>query len=242
VSTLDWKSLNALVAPGRAYPKHARTARGSRPAPQPMDLLFMRPLPRWKRAVDLLGAVAGLTLFAVPMLIIALAIKLTSPGPVFFSQFRTGHGGKPFRLFKFRTMVVDAEERKQELLRFNMRQGPAFKMKNDPRVTRLGVFLRKSSLDELPQFFNVLIGDMTLVGPRPLPLKEECDLVAWHRARRVVCPGITCIWQVTSRDETCFDQWMRQDMQYVREQSFWLDTRLLLLTLPAVLIRKGALE
>lgn len=204
--------------------------------------LFVRPMPAWKRALDIVGACVGILLFGIPMLLIALAIKLTSPGPVLFLQERAGLGGRPFRLYKFRTMVVDAEARKQDLLGFNARTGPAFKMRNDPRVTPIGRFLRKFSLDELPQFFNVLAGHMSLVGPRPLPLSEERLLQGWHRMRREVYPGITCIWQVSGRDESCFDTWIRQDVRYIRRMSLWEDLKLLFMTLPAVFVRKDALE
>ena len=209
---------------------------------QAMETLFNMPMPAWKRAMDIAFSLVGIVVFAVPMLAIALLIKLTSRGPVFFTQDRAGFGGDPFPLYKFRTMVVDAEERKAALLAENVRKGPAFKMKNDPRVTSLGRLLRKTSLDELPQFFNVLKGEMSLVGPRPLPINEERKIDRWHRARRTVKPGITCVWQVTSRDESCFDAWMRLDMQYIRNLSFWQDVKLLLMTLPAVLIRRGAIE
>lgn len=204
--------------------------------------LFVRPMPVWKRILDILGGSVGILLFGIPMLLIALAIKLTSPGPVLFLQERAGIGGRPFRLFKFRTMVVDAEARKEELLAFNARTGPAFKMRNDPRVTPLGHFLRRFSLDELPQFFNVLAGHMSLVGPRPLPLSEERLLRGWHRMRREVYPGITCIWQVNGRDESCFDTWIRQDVRYIRRMSLLEDVKLLFMTLPAVFVRKDALE
>ncbi len=206
----------------------------------PMNALFVRPFPRWKRLLDIVGALLGIMLFGPVMIAIAIAIKLTSPGPVLFRQQRGGLGGKPFTVYKFRTMVVNAEAKKAELLRFNERQGPAFKMKNDPRITPIGRILRKTSLDELPQFFNVLKGDMSLVGPRPLPVDEnkQCDL--WHHARLDVKPGITCIWQITSRDESCFDRWVRLDMQYIRALSFWTDLKLLFMTVPAVISRRGA--
>lgn len=171
---------------------------------------------------------------------IALAVKLTSSGPVFFRQIRGGLGGKPFYMMKFRSMEVGAEAKRDALLAFNERAGPAFKMTNDPRVTRLGAFLRKWSLDELPQLINVLKGDMSLVGPRPLYISEEKAMDQWHTMRRSVKPGITCLWQITSRDEADFDNWMRLDAQYIRNVSFWLDLKILLMTLPAVMSRKGA--
>lgn len=208
----------------------------------PMEPFFMRPVPAWKRGMDIVGALVGLTIFSIPLAIIALLVKLTSRGPVFYVQERAGHGGEGFKLYKFRTMVEDAEKKQKGLLEFNERTGPVFKMKSDPRVTSLGRILRLSSLDELPQFFNVLIGEMSLVGPRPLPLKEERALERWHHERRDVRPGITGIWQATSREESCIDSWMRLDIQYVREISFWLDVKLLLMTIPSVVLRKGAVE
>lgn len=211
-------------------------------AHSPAEPFFIRPVPAWKRGMDILGALVGLTVFIIPMTVIALLVKLSSRGPVFYAQDRAGHGGEGFKLYKFRTMVDDAETKQEDLLKFNERTGPVFKMTNDPRVTSLGRILRLSSLDELPQFFNVLIGDMSLVGPRPLPLKEERSLEQWHHERRDVRPGITGIWQATSREESCIDSWMRLDIQYVRELSFWLDVKLLLITIPAVALRKGAVE
>lgn len=220
--------------------------RAAKPAPallvqaKPMEPLFARAFPLWKRLLDIVGSLVGIILFGPVMLAVAAAIKLSSRGPALFLQQRGGLGGKPFTVYKFRTMCVDAEAKKSELLRFNERSGPAFKMKNDPRITPIGRILRKTSLDELPQFFNVLKGDMSLVGPRPLPLDESKQCEAWHRARLDVKPGITCIWQVTSRDESCFNRWARLDMQYVRSVSLWTDMKLLLATIPAVLMRKGA--
>jgi lipopolysaccharide/colanic/teichoic acid biosynthesis glycosyltransferase len=137
-------------------------------------------------------------------------------------------------------MTVDAEARRHKLLEFNERNGPAFKMKDDPRITPLGRILRKTSLDELPQFFNVLTGHMSLVGPRPLLVEEHLACDHWHHVRLEVKPGLTCLWQIYSRDESSFDQWVRLDVEYIRRMSFWYDLKLLLLTVPAVLLRKGA--
>lgn len=206
----------------------------------PLEPVFHLPYPRWKRALDIAGATAGLAVFAPLMAAIALAVKLDSKGPATFCQKRGGHGGKPFTLYKFRTMVIDAEAQKAALRKFNERSGPVFKMKNDPRITRLGRFLRKTSLDELPQLLNVIKGDMGLVGPRPLPVEEDRGYEQWQRARLDVKPGLTCFWQVTSRDESCFDSWVRLDLKYVRKHSFWTDFKLILQTIPAVLMRKGA--
>jgi lipopolysaccharide/colanic/teichoic acid biosynthesis glycosyltransferase len=202
--------------------------------------ILIRPYPRWKRISDILVSLAALIAAAPLMLLIAAAIRVTTPGPALFRQLRGGHGGEPFYLYKFRSMVPDAEKKKGELLRFNERSGPAFKMKEDPRVTRTGRFLRRTSLDELPQLFNVLKGDMALVGPRPLPVEEEDGYARWHRRRLAVKPGLTCIWQVSSRDESDFDKWVRLDIEYIHNQSVWLDLKLLMQTIPAVLFRRGA--
>jgi len=198
------------------------------------------PLPWWKRGIDIIGAATALVLFAPVMAAIALAIKLTSDGPILFTQLRGGRGGRPFRLYKFRSMTTDAEEQKAKLMRFNERSGVAFKMARDPRVTRIGALLRKTSLDELPQLFNVLKGEMSLVGPRPLPINEEESYDSWHWRRLDVKPGLTCIWQVTSRHDRDFDRWVRLDIEYIRRQSFWLDIKLIAQTVPAVLMQRGA--
>jgi lipopolysaccharide/colanic/teichoic acid biosynthesis glycosyltransferase len=196
---------------------------------------FARPLPWWKRMMDVVGAVVGLCLLSPLFLLVALAIKLTSRGPAFFTQWRSGLGGRRFRMVKFRTMVVDAEQRRHELLKHNEQDGPAFKVTNDPRVTRLGRFLRITSIDEFPQLWNVLKGDMSLVGPRPLPCHEAEACEVWQRRRLDVTPGLTCIWQTRGRPRTSFALWMRLDLEYIRVQSFWTDVKLILLTIPTVL-------
>lgn len=205
-----------------------------------LDALLLPPVPVWKRTIDVLGASIGLAVLSPLFLVIAAVIKLSSPGPVIFRQMRSGRGGKPFLMYKFRTMVADAEARKVELMQFNEQDGPAFKIKNDPRTTALGRFLRKSSLDELPQLWNVLKGDMSLVGPRPLPCSETESCEGWQRRRLDVMPGITCIWQVRGRSLVSFNDWVRMDVQYIRSQSLPQDLKLLLLTVPAVFLRRGA--
>jgi lipopolysaccharide/colanic/teichoic acid biosynthesis glycosyltransferase len=207
---------------------------------QPMELLFLRRMPLWKRGLDIVGAGLGLVLIWPLLLICGAAIKLTSPGPMFFRQWRTGAGNRPFLMYKLRTMAIDAESRKQELALLNEQDGPAFKIKDDPRVTRLGRFLRKSSIDELPQLWNVLKGDMSLVGPRPLPCDESDGCSTWQKNRLDVTPGLTCVWQVSGRSRVTFDEWCRMDMQYIRARSFWLDCLLLAATVRAVLTRRGA--
>jgi lipopolysaccharide/colanic/teichoic acid biosynthesis glycosyltransferase len=174
-------------------------------------------------------------------LVAALLIKRSSPGPVFFVQERVGLNKRRFRLYKFRTMVADAEEKLAELEGLNELSGPVFKIKNDPRITPIGRFLRKASVDELPQLFNVLIGDMSLVGPRALPVRDYNGFDRdWHRRRFSVRPGITCLWQINGRNTIPFDKWMELDLEYIDTWSLWLDLKILLKTIPAVIRGHGA--
>ncbi len=207
---------------------------------RPMRALFTRPMPVGKRALDVLGASAILVVSAPIMLLVAAAIKLTSPGPVIFSQRRDTIGGEQFKIYKFRTMSVDAEQRKNDLRQFSEQDGPAFKMLNDPRVTRLGRILRKTSIDELPQLFNVLKGEMSLVGPRPLPCDESRRCEAWQQRRLDVTPGLTCIWQVRGRSAVSFSEWIRMDYEYIQSRSLATDVKLILQTIPAVAFSRGA--
>ena len=174
------------------------------------------------------------------LLAIALAIKLDSPGPVLFRQLRCGLHGRPFTFLKFRSMRVDAEALKKQLAPFNEMDGPAFKMTNDPRVTPVGRFLRRTSLDELPQLWNILRGDMSFVGPRPAVLEEVRQYEPWQRRRLSMQPGLTCLWQVSGRNELTFDEWMRLDLEYIDNWSLWLDLKIALKTIPAVLLGRGA--
>ena len=194
-----------------------------------------------KRAMDVI-LTSGLLLTLSPLLLlVSLIIKLSSPGPVVFSQDRVGYNKRRFRLYKFRTMIQDAEERQAELEALNEASGPVFKIKNDPRITPFGRILRKTSLDELPQLFNVLKGDMSLVGPRPLPVRDYNGFDQdWQRRRFSVRPGITCLWQVSGRSGITFDEWMKLDIQYIDQWSLWLDIKILLKTIPAVLRGAGA--
>jgi lipopolysaccharide/colanic/teichoic acid biosynthesis glycosyltransferase len=205
-----------------------------------MEPFFFQPLPLWKRALDVLVSASLLLVLSPLLAAVALLIKLTSRGPALFAQRRSGLGGRPFVIYKFRTMVPDAEVQKQSLREFSEQDGPAFKMAKDPRVTPLGKFLRKSSIDELPQLWNVLKGDMSLVGPRPLPCDEAEGCTRWQRGRLDVTPGITCIWQVYGRSRVTFEEWVRMDVRYVQSRSFWKDLRLILETIPAVLFHRGA--
>jgi exopolysaccharide biosynthesis polyprenyl glycosylphosphotransferase len=195
-----------------------------------------------KQLMDFFGSLVLLVLAAIPMVVIALLIKSFSPGPVFFRQQRSGQNGAPFTLYKFRTMVTNAEQFKHELEAMNEMRGPVFKVTKDPRVTPLGKILRRYSLDELPQLFNVLRNEMSLVGPRPLPVDEVRrfnDMA--HRRRLSVKPGITCLWQVQGRNQISdFQDWVRLDLEYIDNWSLWLDIKILLQTIPAVFIATGA--
>ena len=192
-----------------------------------------------KRATDILIASLALAVLLPVMLVIALAIKLTSAGPVFYSQERIGRLGQRFRIYKFRTMVRDAEERRRDLVRLSAH--PAWLLlDNDPRVTRVGRFLRRTSLDELPQLWNVLKGDMSLVGPRPMPPDVDEHISGWGRRRLDLTPGITGLWQVLGRTDIPFEEMVKLDYLYVTNWSLWQDIRLLLHTLPAITSRRGA--
>lgn len=194
-----------------------------------------------KRAADVTISALMLIALAPIFLIIALLVKLTSPGPVFFRQTRMGYGKRPFEILKFRTMVQNAERLMAQVEHLNETQGPTFKLKNDPRITPAGKFLRKTSLDEIPQLINVLVGEMSLVGPRPLPLRDyEGFSQDWHRRRFSVRPGITCLWQIMGRSSIGFDEWMALDMRYIDQWSVWLDIKILFQTIPAVFRGSGA--
>ncbi len=195
-----------------------------------------------KQLLDLLGSLFWLVVLSPVFLAIAAAIKISSPGPVFFRQKRSGINGSPFTIYKFRTMNTNAEQFQHELAAMNEMSGPVFKVTNDPRITPVGKFLRKYSLDELPQLFNVLRGEMSLVGPRPLPVDEvrRFDNLA-HRRRLSVKPGLTCLWQISGRNKiTDFKDWVRLDLQYIDKWSIWLDLQILILTVPVVLRGTGA--
>ncbi|HEX2956241.1 MAG TPA: sugar transferase [Chitinispirillaceae bacterium] len=195
-----------------------------------------------KYLIDFFGSLMLLILLFPIFIVAALSIKLTTKGPVFFTQERIGINKRLFRVFKFRTMVVNAEAKMADIEHLNDRKGQVtFKIKNDPRVTIVGKFLRKTSIDELPQLLNVLRGEMSLVGPRPLPVRDYKGFgTDWHRRRFSVKPGITCIWQISGRDQIPFERWMEMDMEYIDKWSLWLDLKILLKTIPTVLLTKGA--
>jgi exopolysaccharide biosynthesis polyprenyl glycosylphosphotransferase len=193
-----------------------------------------------KGVLDRTAAAAALVLLGPVLLVLAALVKLTSRGPVLFTQERGGLNGRPFRMLKFRTMRVGAEQERDQLLGLNQMDGPVFKIDNDPRVTRFGRFLRRSSLDELPQLFNVLLGHMSLVGPRPLPVGETQGLYGPFRRRLSMRPGLTCLWQIRGRNDLSFQEWMALDLQYVDGWSIGLDFAILLRTVPALLSGRGA--
>jgi len=194
-----------------------------------------------KRVLDIAISLILIIILSLPFFIIALLIKLTSSGPVFFIQERIGLNKRKFRLYKFRTMVEDAEQKLYEIEHRNEVSGPVFKIKDDPRITRVGKFLRKTSIDELPQLFNVLKGDMSLVGPRPLPVRDYNGFDQdWHRRRLSVRPGITCLWQINGRSSVPFEKWMELDMKYIDHWSLQLDFKILAKTIPAVVNGSGA--
>jgi lipopolysaccharide/colanic/teichoic acid biosynthesis glycosyltransferase len=223
---IDW------VEADRAFSAEQRRAAGARE-----DLRYRTVT----RIMDVVCSSIGL-LLALPIILIgAIAIRLTSKGPIFFRQPRAGAGMKPFLMYKLRTMYTGADDDKI-LFRENnsLPTGPCFKMKNDPRVTTVGRWLRRSSMDELPQLFNILRGDMSLVGPRPLPLDEVVTDSPAQKLRFSVKPGLTCLWQVSGRTEIPYDEWLALDVWYIRNRSFSLDLQILVKTLPAVLSGRGA--
>jgi len=215
-------------------------------AGQPLLIYRTTPAISWelvaKRIIDVTGSFALLVLTSLPILLIAILVRWTSPGPAIFWQNRSGLHGRPFRMYKFRSMVTNAEQARAELKSMNEMSGPVFKVKNDPRVTPLGYWLRRTSLDELPQLWNVLHGEMSLVGPRPLPLYETASFGDISQRRRMsVRPGLTCLWQVRGRNQiTDFKDWVRLDLEYIDRWTLWLDIKILLRTVPVVLFGWGA--
>jgi exopolysaccharide biosynthesis polyprenyl glycosylphosphotransferase len=232
----------ALPASGfrfsRAQPQHLHaTADGY------LHYLSIRPKPvqrAMKRAIDIAVSAAALGVLAPLLVAVAALVSLTSRGPILFRQVRVGQHGRQFHMLKFRSMVVNAEELKARLLAQNEQCGPVFKMKTDPRITAIGRFIRKYSIDELPQLVNVLRGEMSLVGPRPPIPAEVAKYEAWQRRRLSVRPGLTCVWQVSGRNEISFEDWMYLDMQYIDHWSLLHDLRLIAKTVPVVLTGRGA--
>ena len=236
-----------VSVPSRSSVSHARAVGQAAPRVSEAErAMLISALPTgtyvsWgKRLLDLVvTAMAGVLILPfVP--VIALAIRLDSPGPVLYRSVRLGRHGRPFVFYKFRSMVVGAHESARYVRHLNESEGPVFKSARDPRVTRIGRFLRRTSIDELPQLLNVLRGDMTLVGPRP-PIPEEVEAYEpWQRLRLEVKPGLTCLWQISGRSKLGFEEWMRLDIQYIQNMSFSTDLKILFRTVPAVLSREGA--
>lgn len=206
-----------------------------------LEALFVSPLPGWKRATDIVGALSGLFLLSPLLLLIALLIKVVSPGPIIFAQIRVGYLGKPLRLWKFRTMKLDVDTSAHQQLLSNLvtSDQPVTKldMHNDPRIIPLGTILRVLGLDELPQLFNVLRGDMSLVGPRPCLPYEPQQYLLWQTRRFDAIPGLTGLWQVSGKNRTTYKEMVRLDITYARTISFWLDVKILLKTLPAIMVQ-----
>ena len=185
----------------------------------------------FKRAMDIIGSLCGIILLSPLLIIVALAIKIEDPkGSIFFSQQRCGKDNKLFPMYKFRSMVSNAEELLEELMEHNEMDGPVFKIKDDPRITRVGKFIRKTSIDELPQLFNIFMGHMSIVGPRPAIPHEVAEYSHYHKQRLLVKPGLTCIWQVSGRNSIGFDEWMEMDLEYIEKRDLWMDTKLIFKT------------
>jgi lipopolysaccharide/colanic/teichoic acid biosynthesis glycosyltransferase len=193
-----------------------------------------------KRGIDIIASLLAIVVLTPLLLAVALLIRGTSRGRVFYVQERVGRAGEPFRMVKFRSMYRDAHERKAEHAEHNIHQGPIFKIRDDPRITPVGKAIRRLSIDELPQFFNVLMGSMSLVGPRPALPEEFLDYTDRERGRLMVKPGVTCIWQVSGRSDVDFNTWIDMDLQYIEEWSLTLDLKLLVKTVPAVISGRGA--
>ena len=193
-----------------------------------------------KRFFDICLSTAALVVLSPLLLVIAILIYLEDKGPVIYRQTRIGKDGRAFKLYKFRSMCVDADERLRDLQKLNERDGPVFKIRDDPRVTKVGKFIRKTCIDELPQLVNIIKGDMSIVGPRP-PLPNEVEQYnSYQKQRLLVVPGLTCYWQIQKGEETTFDEWVELDLKYIKERSILLDFRLILLTFKVILSGKGA--
>lgn len=235
---------NSHARPRTAVPAHwpAATPAVMAPAVLPFETpegrgIYLR---AGKRVVDILAAVFGLLLTTPVIGLLALIVRATSRGPVFYRSTRIGRGGRPFTFYKLRSMVRDADLKREDLTHLNEADGPVFKIARDPRITPIGRFMRSTSLDEVPQFWNVLMGDMSLVGPRPPIPEEVAQYEPWQLRRLDVRPGLTCLWQISGRSRIGFQEWMRLDLEYIRHRSLRLDLMILLRTIPAVLSREGA--
>jgi len=193
-----------------------------------------------KRTIDIIGAICGIILLSPVLIVVGIWIKLDSKGPVFFGQNRVGQDHKRFKMYKFRSMCMGAEGLLDKLKEKNEMSGPMFKIKEDPRVTRIGKFIRKTSIDELPQLFNILKGDMSIVGPRPSLPKEVAQFTSFQKIRLIAKPGLTCYWQVRGRSEVGFVEWMEMDVEYIEERNTWIDIKLIFKTIGVLFGDKGA--
>lgn len=193
-----------------------------------------------KRCTDIICSIFGLLILSPVFLIVSFLIWKEDGGPVIFTQERNGINNSIFKMYKFRSMIKDASNMRQGLAEYNELDGPAFKMKNDPRITKIGAFIRKTSIDELPQLLNVIKGDMSLIGPRPLPTYETAECDEYQLQRLLVRPGLSCYWQISGRNDISFDEWIEMDLDYIEEASVITDLKILLLTAKAVLSGKGA--
>ncbi len=210
------------------------------PLPSSISVCALTPYDILKRVFDLTAAILSIIFLSPLLLVLAFTVKVSSRGPIFFKQMRVGKGGKQFFMYKFRSMCCNAESLKDGLKLANEADGPAFKIKRDPRITPLGFILRKYSLDELPQLWNIVRGEMSFVGPRPPLLEEVKQYKKWQAQRLSVTPGLTCIWQISGRNHIKFDDWMRMDIRYIRARSLWLDLVLILKSFSVVLKGTGA--
>jgi exopolysaccharide biosynthesis polyprenyl glycosylphosphotransferase len=223
----------------RSHPESSRIHRWDPAQEFPLPVTPVR-YAAAKRVMDVIISLAAIMILSPLLLLIALLVKLTSEGPVIFRQQRSGLGGQEFTCLKFRSMCMDAEQKRAEIAHLNEASGPVFKIRNDPRITPVGRVIRKLSLDELPQLFNVLRGDMSIVGPRP-PLPSEVAEYSERAQRRLsVKPGITCLWQISGRSDVSFDRWVELDLEYIDTMSFWNDVAIFFRTFPAVLLARGA--
>lgn len=193
-----------------------------------------------KRSLDIVASLFGIIVLSPVFLVVSFLIYKEDKGTVIFCQERNGLNNDIFRMYKFRSMIANAPAMRDELGKYNQLDGPAFKMKDDPRITKIGAFIRKTSIDELPQLMNVLKGEMSLVGPRPLPTYETAECNEYQLQRLLVKPGITCYWQISGRNDISFDEWIEMDLRYIREASIWTDIKILFMTVRAVLSQKGA--
>lgn len=193
-----------------------------------------------KRLIDIIGSLVGIILLSPIMIITAMAVKLDSKGPAVYSQLRVGKGGKPFKMYKFRSMIKDADKYLDKLKEKNEMSGPMFKMKEDPRVTKVGKFIRKTSIDELPQLINILKGDMSIVGPRPNLPKEVSQFSSWQRQKLLAKPGLTCYWQIMGRNNIDFEEWIKLDIKYIEERNTLLDIKLIFKTVKVLFGDKNA--